>query len=956
MPLTQSTDTTAPPVRPEDLPLHEDVRLLAGLLGEVIQHLKGDDALDTVEGLRRLCKARRRDDPEALSINQLLEHVGSFSAEQAAIAGRAFTLFFLLINTAEQVHRVRRKRAYAKEACTEPQNASAMWTMRYLKEKGITSSAVAQAIGKLDIRPVLTAHPTESTRRTLLGLQARVADLLLARSDASPSEKQRIEEDLRGEIELLHLTAEIRRDRPSVMDEVSTVLWYLETRLLSAAESTHREFITAFATEFTEETSELKGEEEELNDALHGKELELYDSLALGSPLKLGTWVGGDRDGNPFVTPEITVAAARRASHVILGRYHKQLEQLIEKLSLSAHLAPVSEALTSSLEQDRALMPDVWESNHRRNADEPIRFKLTFIAERIAATRKLVASRDAGHPKHEPAAYTSVSQLEADLLLIRDALQSAQADSLRRTAFDPFLATVRTHGFHGFMMDIRDHAQVHIKAITDIATQLGVDLGTTDALRKELAGRRLLVSPNLPVSEETSRVLNTFRAIKTVQTESGERAASTYIISMAKNVDDIFRVLLLAREAGLVDLASEAPMSRIDVVPLFETLEDLTDAPAIMKTLFSDDLYRRQIQARGDHQEIMIGYSDSSKDAGILTSSWSLYLAQKDLARVCREAGIELTLFHGRGGSVGRGGGSPVYRALAALPPNTTSGSVKITEQGEIISQQFGLLPLAERTFEVTLSGTLLHEFVDWRDSVSTEDVTLFHSLMDDLSNHALKVYRDVAHTGNDLFRMFLNVTPVAELADARFGSRPSYRPGADAGIDGIRAIPWGFGWTQIRLMLTGWLGVGSALSYQISKPGGLNLLHRMKQEWPFFDDMLAKIEMVCAKADLNIARAYVEKLDGNMKLFERLEKEFDLTVDCLKKIRQVDRLLDDNQVLQSAIALRNPYVDALSFLQITLLEEKGVRSSKDEGFSPEMTETLATTLSGIAQGLRNTG
>jgi phosphoenolpyruvate carboxylase len=410
----------------------------------------------------------------------------------------------------------------------------------------------------------------------------------------------------------------------------------------------------------------------------------------------------------------------------------------------------------------------------------------------------------------------------------------------------------------------------------------------------------------------------------------------------------------LGREVGLVDLAGDRPESSIDVVPLFETLDDLEYAPKVMRSLLEDPVYKRQLAARGNRQEVMIGYSDSGKDAGILAASWALYVGQEELARLFHEAGVELLLFHGRGGSVGRGGGSPVYRALAALPPGTVDGRIKITEQGEIISQQFGLLPVAERTLEVTLAGVLLQEFSTWPREVSGDEMGSFRDTMRELSDASLGVYRDLVHEHEALFTLFRTATPIDELAEARFGSRPAYRPGSGTGIGGIRAIPWGFGWTQIRLMLTGWLGAGTALEKATSTPEGLERLRRMAAKWPFFDDLLGKIEMVCAKTDLEIARTYVRQLGGDLALLGKLEAEFQRTVDAVLRIRDTQHLLRDTPVLQSAIMLRNPYVDPLSLLQIALMKRK---RSLPEGEERDRVEAvLATTLSGIAQGLRNTG
>jgi len=923
-----------PDTRPEDVPLHDDVRLLAAGLGNVIRRLEGEEAYHVVDDLRRACKARRRGADGARDLDALIDETSRLPLDVTAVTARAFTLFFLLINTAEQVHRVRRRRAYLGDGDLKPQPASATWTMQRLKEKGVSAEEVGDALATLDVRPVLTAHPTESTRRTLLTLQARVADLLLEREHVFPSDRAAIDESLEAEIELLWLTAEVRRDRPSVGDEVSTVLWYLETRLLDASARANASLVRAFEKEF-----------EIPRDDLHQR-----------SAIRLGTWVGGDRDGNPFVTPATTIAASRRASHVILGRYQSWVDELVRRLSVSAQIAPPSEELEASLQTDRALLPDVWEANARRNEDEPVRLKLTFIAARIAATRGIVAARDAGHPAENPAAYSRAGDLESDLILVEDSLELAGATQTQRTVMNPLLAAIRTYGFHGMMMDVRDHADSHRAALEEIASAVGHSPFDEEGLRQELRGRRPLIGTNVGLSESTKRVVDTFAAISTIQAETGTEAVSTYIVSMTRNSADLLRVLLLARESGLVDLTGDAPRSAIDVVPLFETLGDLENAPEVMRGLLADPVYRRQLAARGNRQEVMIGYSDSGKDAGIIASSWGLYRGQELLVPIFREAGIALRLFHGRGGSVGRGGGSPVYRALAALPPDSVDGRIKITEQGEIISQQFGLLPIAERTLEVTLSGVLLQRFTDWRDGVSDSDVTLFRQTMEELSARSLELYRTTAHENPALFDMFEKATPIAELASARFGSRPAYRPGASGGIDGIRAIPWVFGWTQNRLMLPGWLGVGTSLSKFATGPGGLDVLQRMAKTWPFFDDLLAKIEMVCAKADVDITRAYVSRLGGDLQLLEKLIDEFKLTISTIMKIRGGGHLLDDSVVVQAAIALRNPYVDALSLLQINQLLRKRASPPPSEEEMEKIESVLATTVSGIAQGLRNTG
>ena len=921
------------PTRKEDLPLHDDVRWLAGALGRVIQRLEGKEAFEIVERLRSASRARRHRESGAPSLDDLLREVEALTVKQCMIAARAFTLFFLLINTAEQTHRVRRRKAYLGKGVTEPQPASARWTMRQLRKLGATPDAIEQAMLKLDVRPVLTAHPTESTRSTLLGLQARVADGLLARESAPADEMRLIEQALEGEVELLWLTSEVRQDRPSVLDEVSSALWYLETRLLDAGAHMQSALAVAFEEEFSRSA----------------------DSFRLAVPLRFGSWVGGDRDGNPYVTPEITVATARRASHVILGRYGAALDDLTRRLSLSAAIAPPTPALMKSLGHDRVLLPLVWKKNRKRNADEPLRLKLSFMSARIEATRRLVASRDAGRERKEPAAYPGVEDFETDLRLVRDYLLSAGAEQACRTTLDPLYAAVRAHGFHGFMMDVRDHSEVHAAAVRELMPQSD---GGSDAesLRSALTRKRATTRKIRKLSPETRQVIETFGAIREIQDESGERAACTYIVSMTRSTEDVLRVLVLAREVALVDLSRKKALSRVDIVPLFETLEDLEQASVVMRSLLDDPVYSRQLEARGRRQEVMIGYSDSGKDAGMIAASWALYRAQESLADLFREAGVELRLFHGRGGSVGRGGGSPVYRAVAALPPGTTNGRIKITEQGEIISQQFGLLPVAERTLEVTAAGVLLHEFSDWRRKVSPKEVVDFTDVMDGLAARSREVYHKLVHEGDSLFELFRVATPIDELANARFGSRPAYRPGAKAGIEGIRAIPWGFGWTQIRLMLTGWLGIGTALGEAVSTRDGLRRLQRMASCWPFFEDLLGKAEMVCAKTDVEIARTYVRHLGGDVKLLDQLVREYERAVEALLLIRGHRRLLDDSPVLQSAIELRNPYVDPLSLLQVSLLRRKRLAPPDENNADEKIDDALATTLSGIAQALRNTG
>ena len=896
--------------------MRQDVRWLAATLGRVVGRLAGEETFRAVEELRRACRARRLGVAGAPDLDALLARTRSLAPETARLTARAFTVFFILINAAEQAHRVRRSR---QEDLAAAQRGSVRWSLRRVREAGRGAEVVARALESLDVRPVLTAHPTESARRTILDLQARLAEGLLTRDGAPEPQRRAIERHLEGEVELLWLTEEIRRDRPSVMDEVSNALWYLEDRLLDAASRVRERLVEAFEDEF-------------------GSGL----GPAPVTPLTLGSWVGGDRDGNPFVTAEITLAAARRARRSVLDHYAKALADLAARLSVSDRLATVSPELRASLERDRDELPVVWEQNRRRKADEPLRLKVSFMRARVGA---------------EPPGYRTPQELERDLALLADALDSVGAAHARRTLVEPLLAQVRAHGFHGFRLDLREDAAVHTRALHDLTAAVG--LGDLDgaALRRELAGRRPLHGAHVALAEPTDRVLQVLRVMRAIQDEIGEAAASTYIVSRTRSADDLLRVLLLAREEGLVDLSREPALSRIDIVPLFETLEDLEHAPGVVRSLLEDAIWGRQLEARGRHQEVMLGYSDSAKDAGLLPSAWALYRVQEEVARACAEAGVSWTLFHGRGGTVGRGGGSPVARALTALPPGTVQGGIKITEQGEIVSQNFGLPSIAERSLELMLSGVLLHRFEDWRTELEPGEEARFREVMDRLAAHALPPYRAVVYGSPDLFKLFLETTPVRELAHVRFGSRPAYRGGSpgEQTMEEIRAIPWVFGWTQTRLMLPGWLGVGTALDAVAAEPGGLGVLRRMATAWPFFDDLLGKVEMVCAKADMAIARVYVRELGGDLALFDRLEDEFRRTITALLRIRESDYLMRDNPMLQTAIGLRNPYVDPLSLLQVVLLQRTHDAAPDNPGMAA-MSAALASTLNGIAQGLRNTG
>jgi phosphoenolpyruvate carboxylase len=594
----------------------------------------------------------------------------------------------------------------------------------------------------------------------------------------------------------------------------------------------------------------------------------------------------------------------------------------------------------------------VYEANRARDADEPIRLKLTFIAARLDETLARLADADAGRAADHPCAYPDAAALLADLDLVDAAIAAAGGDRIRARWLDPLRVMVRSQGLFGLRMDLRQDAAVHTRAVAALAEQAGAAPPDAAALSAELLGRRPYLGRFGPVPEAAADPIAVLDAARRIQDELGAGAAETYIVSMTTGPEDLLRALVLAREAGLVDVTVEPPVSRIDVVPLFETRDDLRRAPQVIRWLLDEPAWRRHLAARGDRLEVMLGYSDSAKDAGVLPAAWELYRAQLDLAEICDARGVALTLFHGRGGTVGRGGGGPVFGGLLALPEGTLRGAIKVTEQGEVISQKFSLREIAERSAEVLATGTLIAGG-PWRPRLDPDDVAPFHEAIDALAEAALPVFRDLVHGSNRIFEFFLRCTPVRQLAHVHFGSRPAYRDRGSGTMAGIRAIPWVFGWTQIRLMVPGFLGVGSALEAVGGRPGGLDTLRRMNETWPFFKDLLDKVALACAKSDPVIAALYVARLgtDADRELLAELVAELERTEDWLARVRGHD-LLADQVVLARAISLRNPYVDPLSLLQVAMLERAAGGGELNDGYR----EALGTSLNGVAQGLRNTG
>ncbi|MCO4768977.1 MAG: phosphoenolpyruvate carboxylase [Deltaproteobacteria bacterium] len=929
-----------PPVRPQDKPLQDDVRRLGAALGTAIDTLAGTDVFEDVERLRRLCQTRRREEGDTEPVVALIR---SWELPRAEAVVRAFSLYFRLVNMAEQTHRVRRRRHYQRQGAAA-QLGSLEATLTGLEASGIDSGRLAAALSDLELRPTFTAHPTESQRRTTKDKLARLHELLLERDDAdTASQRQALDAEARMHIEALWQSDELRHRRPTVIEEV-------------------KELLDVFDRVFWNAIPELMSEARRVLGELPGNA-----QLVRGAvPLRLGSWMGGDRDGNPFVTPQVTLQTARLMKERVLERYLDQIKPMKKWLSHSTNRAPVMERLLDSIEKDGRRVPRVRERNAVRNRFEPYRLKLSFMEARLRAT--LDATR--GRNVEADVPYLSANEFLADVQLLGASLRSHGAHSTADAVVQPLVDRIRVFGFHLATLDVREDARRHARIMGELLAAGGVlpaegegswdtldPAAREELLLTELDSRRPLLPRDVQLSSDAAQVVELFDVIAQIHRECGREAVRTCVISMTTCAADLLTVMVLAREAGLLGFRGDGWRSDLDVSPLFETRDDLLAAPAVMTGLWGDPRYRRQVDAQGGRQEVMIGYSDSAKDAGLLTASWRLYSAQEDLTAAAKAAGVRLMLFHGRGGTLSRGGG-PSHRAILAQPPGSVDGRIKITEQGEIIQFKYGFPDIARRSLELGVSAVLSHDFADWRDDVSDEDQTRFAAVMDELGHTAWRTFRATVYEDEHLFSYFSAVSPLEELAELPIGSRPAYRAGSAKGIGSLRAIPWVFGWTQSRHALTGWLGVGSALATYIDTHGdeGLATLQDMASRWPFFVTLLENVEMVCAKADLDIATHYVQTLGSGAEI-ERIRAallaEFERTVTALRQILGFGRLLERLPVLRRSIDLRNPYVDALSFLQVELLRRRRAGEATDDD---AVLDAILRSINGVAAGMRNTG
>ena len=761
--------------------LRADIRRLGNQLGDALTRQEGNELLDLVEEVRALTKAIRTDGDTAAG-PELDALLGDLGLEQAINLVRAFSAYFHLANVAEQTHRIG-DLAMADEGRTFAATADRV------AGAGLSPDLVVSVLERLELRPVFTAHPTEAVRRTLLTKLGRIADLLLERADvrATVADRAGIDRRVAEIIDQIWQTDELRAERPEPIDEARSAIFYLDQLA--------NHVLPALAEEVAVNLERLG-----------------HDIATDRTPFRFGTWVGGDRDGNPSVTPAVTMRVLEVQHDHGLRNLVAQVEELAEELSTSSRLRDITDELAGSLTADRLALPDVWQRFHTLNRDEPYRLKCAFIHQRLVNTRR----RFAEDARHVPGRdYRSSENLLEELRMMQSSLRAHAGGLIADGVLLRLMRNVTTFGFHLATMDIREHADRHHAVLEQLHERIGVLYSPLDRaarialLAEELANRRPLSSPTTVLGEAEASTFETFAAIREALDRFGPGAIESYIISMTRDVDDVLAPAVLARDAGLIDLHSG--LARIGFVPLFETIDELRRAGELLDGLLNCAPYRQIVELRGDVQEVMLGYSDSNKLGGITTSQWEIYKAQRLLRTAAHKHGVTLRLFHGRGGTIGRGGG-PTHQAILAQPFGTVDGPIKVTEQGEVISDKYSLPGLAHRNLELALSSVLEASLLHRESRQPKEVLDRWTDTMGAFSESAFAAYRRLVESPG-MVPYFLAATPVEELADMNIGSRPSRRPGGGAGLEDLRAIPWVFGWTQSRQIIPGWYGVGSGLA-----------------------------------------------------------------------------------------------------------------------------------------------
>jgi phosphoenolpyruvate carboxylase len=897
-----------------DEQLRADIRRLGNQLGDALVRQHGPELLDLVETVRALGKSvRRGGSTEATrELDQLLSQL---DVGDVIALVRAFTTYFYLANVTEQVHRV-------DQLATDDRYLKA--TVDRILEADVDEQELIEVLSRLEVRPVFTAHPTEAARRSILSKTRQLADLIEQRLGVQEDDTRSMIDRRSAElIDQIWQTDELRLQRPSPVEEARSALYYL----VQVAD----EVMPALADHVAFQLERL--------------------GPPVTAPIRFGSWVGGDRDGNPEVTPKTTLETLVLQHDRGLRHLISLVESLADELSMSQRLSPISEGLETSLAEDREHLPEIWQRENLRTAAEPYRLKCSYIHARLINTNLRIQRSLPYRVGHD---YADPSGLLADLEIMDGSLRAARGQLIADGALARVRRAAMTFGFQMATLDVREHAAKHRSALSEVYSLVDTDYDRLDAvgrqglLGSELAGSRPLTGPNTVIGEEARNTIGTFHAIAEAKARYGDQVIESYVVSMTETPADVLEVAVLAREAGLIDL--RRGVASIGIVPLVETIDDLANAGPLLEGLFADPHYRRVVALRGDSQEVMLGYSDSNKVGGITTSQWEIYKAQRVMRNIAADHGVHLRLFHGRGGTVGRGGG-PTHAAILAQPYGTVDGDLKVTEQGEVISEKYGHPDIAARNLELLLASVLESSLLHRRSRRPKEALDRWTEAMDCFSSEAHTAYRELVEHPS-LVPYFLTSTPVEELGRLNLGSRPSRRPGGVGGVEDLRAIPWVFGWTQTRQIVPGWYGVGSGLQ-AARKAGYGEVIDEMAEEWSYFQTFLSNVEMTLAKTDLDIAERYVDALvpSEHKGLLDRLRSEAELTSGEILSARNEEALIQDLPLLRRTLAVRDLYLDPINYLQVSLL----ARSRAGET-DPDLGRALLLTVNGIATGMRNTG
>ena len=933
----------------KDAPLKEDIRLLGRLLGDVLREQEGEAVYEVVETIRQTAvRFRRESDPQAgADLNRLLKKL---TRDQTNSVVRAFSYFSHLANIAEDQHHIRRRRAHLL-AGSAPQQGSIAYALSRLDSAGVSGSAIRHFFESALISPVLTAHPTEVQRKSILDAEREIARLLAERDrQLTPAESEQNTRLLHAYVATLWQTRMLRYSKLTVADEIENALSYYRITFLRELPALYDDIDSAMATHFPRRRAEHE----------------------LPAFLQMGSWIGGDRDGNPNVNADTMRHALVHQSTAILDFYLDEVHALGAELSISTLLVGVS----PELEALAALSPD--QSPHR--SDEPYRRALIGLYARLAATARTLGA--AHVPRQEvgvAAAYADSGEFTRDLQLLVDSLNTHHGAALVRPRLARLKRASEIFGFHLATLDMRQSSDVHERVLGELFARARVeaDYAALDEERKvellldELSRPRPLHSPYLSYSAETESELAVLCAAREVRRRYGERAIRNYIISHTETVSDLLEVLLLQKETGLLRMeraeagaADAGAVMEVMVIPLFETIPDLRRAAEIMQRFMSLPQVRVLIKRRGSLQEVMLGYSDSNKDGGFLTSNWELYKTEQRLVELFDGAEVKLRLFHGRGGTVGRGGG-PSYEAILAQPAGTVNGQIRLTEQGEIIASKFSNPDIGRRNLELLVSATLEASLMPhMTQGRQAKRMAEFEAVMEELSERAYRSYRDLVYETPGFTDYFFASTPIAEIAELNIGSRPASRK-ASRRIEDLRAIPWGFSWGQCRLLLPGWYGFGSAVDSWMregdpaEQKKRVSILRAMCKEWPFFATLLSNMDMVLSKTDLAVASRYAELVpDRKLRngIFKRIVREHELASACLATITGQKERLAANPLLARSIKNRFAYLDPLNHLQVELIKRRRAAMAEGRTLDERVGRGIHLTINGIAAGLRNTG